>query len=200
MAERTEPSRALRAARYLDRLSDRPVFLPAVSVFPFLDYALPFLPNQLLLILLSALRPARWIAIALVFTAATVCGAMVTAWLIQSVASPMLSSLFGTSEGSGASDTFAQAKSYIEEYGLWALTVLALLPAPPRTAVIVCATLGLPPLQIGAAVGAGRIFSAGGVAYLAARAPGWLRRFKKVDQALSALEEHRVSGRRKEPA
>ena len=188
------PSRSVALARKLDTIADKPGFLPAVSVFPFLDYALPFLPNQLLLILLSAMRPTRWWAIAAAFTIATIAGAAVTAWLIQSLAGPAIDAVFGVTPGASErsdSGSLTQARELVDRYGVWALSVLALLPTPPRTAVIVCASLGLPPLHIACAVGLGRVVSANAVAFLAARIPGVLRRFNTVDRALRAIEPRR---------
>ena len=53
------PSRTARIVLWLDRVSGRPWFLPAVSAFPLCDYVAPVLPNQVLLLALTVLHPRR---------------------------------------------------------------------------------------------------------------------------------------------
>jgi hypothetical protein len=49
--------------------------LPGAGFFPFADFAAPFLPNQLLLMSLSALNPKRRIQLAATFVFASGLGA-----------------------------------------------------------------------------------------------------------------------------
>lgn len=185
MADEAAPSRAARIIAAVDHAADRPWFLPAVSVFPLTDYALPFLPNQLLLIALSVLQPRRWWLFALVFVAATGLGALLTAHALQAVGPWLLNALFGGRPEEGAA---AQVLALVERHGLWALALLAALPWPPRTGVVVCALAGLPPPLIGAAVAAGRVVPAGLCTLVGSRAPHLLRRFQSVDRVLGEVQ------------
>jgi membrane protein YqaA with SNARE-associated domain len=172
------------------RRSDRPWFLPFVSLFPASDYLLPFLPNQMLLAVLALLRPERWKRLALVFALATAAGAMITAFAVQAFGPSLLDSLFGGAPGPSAGA--AAWLGAIERYGLAALIVAAMLPWPPRIVVLLCALAGLPPLQIGAAVAVGRLVPAFGIAWIAARSP---RLVARLPGAGRLLRELRLSGR-----
>lgn len=179
------PSRAARIIAALDVIADRPWFLPAVSVFPLTDYVMPFLPNQMLLIVLSVLQPRRWCLFALAFVAATGLGAWLSAHAIQAVGPWLLDALFGGRPEEGAA---ARVLGMVERHGLWALALLAMLPWPPRTGVVVCALGGLPPTLIGAAVAAGRVVPAGLYTLAGSRAPRLLRRFRSIDRVLGEVE------------
>ena len=189
------PSRAARLVLALERRADRPWFLPAVSVFPLTDHVLPFLPNQMLLLGLSVLLPRRWWHLALAFVLATGLGAVLTALAIQELGRPLLETLFGATltDGMGQDGTGAAVLAAVERHGLIALAVLAMLPWPPRTAVIVCALAGLPPFAIGAAVAAGRVVPACAYTLIGARAPGFLRRWRAADRLLTAIEAGRAA-------
>ena len=184
-------SRAVRTVLALDRAAERPWFPPAIGVFPLLDYALPFLPNQMLPIALSAARTRRWWSVALTFTAATALGALGIAWLLQALGGEWLANLRSAAEGESA----ARLVDWLDNSGVWLLTALALLPVPPRTGVIVCALAGLAPWSIGLAVALGRLFSAGTMAWLAAHSLPVLRRLPAIDRALTAIEAARVNRR-----
>ena len=181
-----ELPRTVRAVRWIDGQADRPGFYARVGVFPFLDYALPFLPNQLLLIALAFLQRRRWLALALTFAVASALGALAIALVVQGVGGGIADRLIANVEMAGT------AFDLIEAHGTWALALLALLPTPPRTGVLVRALAGLPPLQIGTAVLAGRLVAAAAIAWLAANSPAWLRRVPRVGQRLDALEGWRA--------
>lgn len=182
------PSRTVRAVLALDRGAKRPWFLPVLGVFPLLDYVVPIMPNQMLLVTLSALQAHRWIAIVLTFAVATCLGAFGIAWAIQTLGGDWIAGLRERASGRAASPIL----DMLESHGVWVLTALALLPWPPRTAVLVCAVAGLPPASIAAAVGAGRLVSASVIACLAAHSSQWLRRFTSIDRMLAAVEEARL--------
>ena len=175
-------SRTARAVRWIDGQADRPSFYLRVGVFPFLDYALPFLPNQLLLIALAFLQRTRWLGLAVTFAAASALGALAIALIVQGIGGGVANWLTANVEAAGT------VFDLIETHGTWALALLAFLPTPPRTGVLLCALAGLPPLQIGGAVLAGRLVAAGAIAWIAANSPAWLRRVPGVGRRLDALE------------
>ena len=175
------PSRRERAIQWLDGAAAQRGFLFKVALFPLLDYALPFLPNQMLLVALSFLQQARWLALALTFAVASALGAFAIAAIVQSVGGSFSNWLAGNVDGAG------QVIAFIERHGLIGLMVLALLPWPPRTAVMLCALSGLAPVQIMLAVGFGRLAPAAAIAFLAAQSPAWLRRIPGVDRQFARL-------------
>jgi hypothetical protein len=76
----------------------------------------------------------------------------------------------------------------IRTYGLLALVGFAMLPWPPRTAVLACAVAGLPPAQVGLAVLVGRIVPASIYAGAGAKVPHLLRRLASVDRIMCEVE------------
>jgi hypothetical protein len=173
----------------LERQADRPWFLPGVGVFPLCDYFLPFLPNQILLAGLSMTLPRRWIVLALTFAMASAAGAALIVAAIQHLGMPVVERLFGDMPETGALAPFLAA---IRAYGLAALVGLAMLPWPPRAAVLACALAGLPPLQVGIAVLAGRVAPASTYAGIGAKAPHLLRRLAAVDKIMREVEAARA--------
>lgn len=191
-------SRTSRTVIALDRMADRPWFLPTISLFPLVDYILPVLPNQMLLIALSVLQSRRWWVFALVFVIATATGAWLTTYALQMAVGPaLLETLFGGGPDAGA---VSKTLLMVERNGLWALAALAMLPWPPRTGVIICALAGLPPLNIALAVATGRLVPAFAYAGVGAFAPHLLRRIGSVDRVLSEVADARlglISGSRR---
>jgi hypothetical protein len=178
-------SRTARTVAALDGAADRAWFLPAVSAFPLADYVFPFLPNQMLLVALCILQPARWWQFALTFVLAGALGAVLTTLAVQTVGPAVLETFFADALEGGAPPA---VMAMVEQYGLWALALLGMLPWPPRTAVLVCALAGLSPAAIGLAVAAGRIVPSAAYSLLGAKAPRLLRRFRSIEALLGEVE------------
>lgn len=185
------PSRAARTLLALEHNAERRWFLPAVGVFPLCDYILPFLPNQILLAGLSMTLPWRWVSLAVTFVLATALGACLIAFAIQHFGLPMLEQYVGPLT---QSDAFAPVLEPIRDYGLIALIGFAMLPWPPRTAVVACALAGLPPVGIGFAVFVGRTLPATLYAAIGAKAPHVLRRFASIDKIMLEVEDAKSKG------
>jgi len=187
MADR-RPSLAARTIVALDRRADRPWFLPVIGLFPMSDYVLPFLPNQMLLLGLAMLRPTRWISLGMTFVLATALGALLTAWAIQYWGRPLFDAIFADALPIG---TASELDALVTRYGPVALTLLAMLPWPPRTGVIACALFGLSPVAIGLAVAAGRIVPTTGYALAGAHAPRLLRGWPRLGRLSAELKRLR---------
>ncbi len=170
---------------WLERQAGQSWFLPSVGVFPLCDYVLPFLPNQILLAGLSMTLPRRWIELALTFAIATALGAALIVAAIQHFGTPLTEQLFGEMSQARA---FAPMLEQLRAHGLLALVGLAMLPWPPRAAVLACALAGLPPVQVGLAILAGRLVPAAIYAGIGARAPHLLRRLASVDRIMGEVE------------
>lgn len=191
MDEQAPPplSRTQRIVLLLDRSADKPWFMPAVGAFPLMDYALPFLPNQILMISLSFLKPDRWRMIGIAFVAASALGAFLAALFVQAVDMAWLNDALG---GVGESGTARTVGRMVSDYGVFALVALALLPVPPRAAVLVCAMAGIAPWLIGASVAAGRVFPVFITTYLASRAPEYLMRWSYFRSIFGFLQHRRM--------
>lgn len=179
-----------RTARFivgLEQRADRPWFVPAISLFPLCDYVLPFLPNQMLLLGVAFLRPRRWLVYALAFVAATAFGALLTALAIEYWRTALDAFL----ESSIEPEQLDAFRVLFEKHGFAGLAALAMLPWPPRTAVIACAVMGLDPLMIAFAVAVGRVLPASTYAFAGARSPKHLIRWFKLDGFLKDLQRSR---------
>lgn len=174
-----------RALRALDRRSEQPSFLLLMSVFPLIGYLVPLLPTQLLLVTLSFLHRSRWLSIAISFLVATSAGAFLTSVLIQSLGGELKAYLVSSSESA------RQVANAITTHGLWAVAVLALLPWPPRTAVLICAFVGLNPMAIAISILAGRTVPTFLLSWLAASSPDALRRVGWFGEAFEHIEQLR---------
>jgi membrane protein YqaA with SNARE-associated domain len=174
--DKTRGMRLERAAAFFDRSAGRPWFYPAAGAFPFFDYFLPFLPNQALLIALCAAGPQRWFRLASVFVLASALGAALTAVIVQSVGD---SRALAAMLGDGAADGWSRVEGLVDAYGIAILALLALLPFPPRTAVLVSALAGLSPMLIALAVGIGRMVPVFAIAFASARAPSLIARLSR---------------------
>lgn len=182
--------RTARLILALERRADRHWFLPAVGVSPLCDYVLPVLPNQVLLIGLSISLPHRWFALGITFIAATSLGAGLCAVAIQHWGQTVLDQWLG---GQPETGSVAAVLETIRHYGLPALSLIAMLPWPPRTAVVACAIAGLSPVAIALAVMGGRIVPTVAMAAIGAKAPALLRRFKRIDAVLQQVEAARAA-------
>jgi membrane protein YqaA with SNARE-associated domain len=177
-----QPRRAARIFRALRGMADRPWFLPAAAVPPFLDYVLPFLPGPSLLAALSVVAPRRWPGLAAAFTLASAAGAMAMGFAIgylgQHITLPP------------EADAIV---ARVREHGWWALALLAAMPWPPRVAVTACAVAGVPPLNIGLAVLLGRAVPTAAIAATAARAPRLLARWRPFARLLAEVEDQEAA-------
>ncbi|MFE0425612.1 hypothetical protein [Streptomyces sp. NPDC058953] len=182
-------TRAGRVLTRLDRAAHRRWFLPALAVFPLGDYAVPVLPNQLLLMGVSALHPRRWRSVALTFVTASAAGAFLVATAVQG-AGPWLLETVGPRVADPGE--LREAGGFVTRYGAGAVAVLALLPWTPRAAVLVCALAGIPPWSIALAVLAGRPLPVALLAAAGATSPRLLRRARRLDRVLTEVRARRA--------
>ena len=112
----------------------------------------------MLLVALAFLKPARWAVLALTFAVASAAGAGLIALAVQTLAPGAASWLTANVEAAGT------VFELVGAYGLWGLAALALLPAPPRTGVLLCAVAGVPPFGIAASALLGRLVAASAIA------------------------------------
>lgn len=132
--------------------------------------------------------PRRWPALAGTFIIATAVGATLIVLAVQAFGMPLIERFTGVLQDETA---LAYALEQVRQHGLPMLIVLALLPAPPRTAVLACALAGFAPVDVGLAVLLGRIAPATLIAVLGAKSPRLLRRIKRIDRVMRQVEAGR---------
>ena len=98
------------------------------------------IPPDVLLIPTVIARPARWVRLAVVCTAASVIGAFVGyaigALLFVAVAEPILAAY-------GAEDSFAKLEAWYAEWGGWGVFAAALTPFPYKVLTIFSGAVGM---------------------------------------------------------
>lgn len=160
-------------------------WLPApLTAFPAADFVIPVMPNQLLLIGLSMLAPARWPMFALAFALGTAAAGAVLAFGLQS-AGLELSRFVSADEAGGG---LAEAISQFERFGLWFLAGVALLPWTPRVSVVACALAGFAPLAIFATLLMARIVPCALLGLIGAHGPRLARRNALVRRLLERAQ------------
>ena len=166
------PSLSARLVRFAERSADRPGYPALVGAVAAVDYLVPGAPTNAVLVAAVLPRPARWRRLGVAFAVGDAVGAVVLAMAVALVGDPVVAWLQG-GEGAALWDRVAGG---VDAYGLWVLGALAVTPLPARIATAVLALAGTAPPVIGLVVLAGRLVSYPAVAYVAARAPGWLLR------------------------
>lgn len=185
MAEPRRGKPLVRLARWLASRSRAPALPLALPAFPALDFLLPVMPNQLLLVALSMLAPERWLAFALAFALGGAIGGAATAIAIQSFGLDFRVMLGAAGESAEA----ARASAALRENGLWFMAIVALLPWTPRLTVVVCAALGIAPLAIGLTLLVARTAPACALALTGARSPQLALRSAWVRKVTASLRE-----------
>jgi membrane protein YqaA with SNARE-associated domain len=171
-------STAARPPRWLVWLHRRAAhrdFLPLSGAVTALDAFLPVIPATSMLVATVWLRPKQWRQAALCFALGGAAGALALAALLTLAGRPVLEPLLGD-----VADTtsWLRLEGWVRAHGVPVLFALALGPWPVRTAVAVCALAGIPLVQIGAAVLVARLVGFTVLAWLTARTPDWLARFR----------------------
>lgn len=184
MADPEGRSVAARATGWA-RHNARARWLPApLTAFPAADFVVPVMPNQLLLIGLSMLVPARWPVFALAFALGTAMAGGAIALGLQSAGFELSRFVSADEAGSGVT----QAVGQFERFGLWFLAAVALLPWTPRLTVVACALAGFAPLAIFATLLMARIVPCVLLGLVGAHGPGLAARVPLVRRLLERAQ------------
>ncbi|MFZ5495841.1 MAG: hypothetical protein ACOZE5_10975 [Verrucomicrobiota bacterium] len=175
---------------WLHRRAEHRDFLPLTGAVTALDAVLPVVPATSMLVASVLLRPAQWRHAALWFGLGGTLGALAFAALIALAGRPLLEQLLGDAAGTAS---WLRMEGLVQAHGVLILFALALVPWPVRTAIAVCILAGIPLLQIGLAVLVARLAGFATLAWLAARAPGWLARFRPFRRLLEWNEAARAA-------
>ena len=165
-----------RFVRFTERSADRPGYPVLVAAVAAADYLVPGAPSNAMLVASVLPRPGRWRRLGVAFAVGDAVGAVALAGAVSLVGEPAIAWI----QDGEAADLWGRIAGYVAAYGLWVLAALAVTPLPARIATAALALTGTAPLVIGAVVLAGRLVSYPAVAYLAARAPAALLRFRPL--------------------
>ncbi len=172
----------------LERFSQRVWYTPAIALLAGLDLFILIVPTDALLISNAALRPKRWVWIALWVTAGSALGALVLGLAVQTFGTHFLSVVGFNPESSSG---WRSAAQWIRDYQGLALAVFALGPFPLQPAVVLATIAGVSPWSLFCWVYLGRVIKFLFFAWAATHAPGLLSRLwgvKKEVEVLTAVQ------------
>ncbi len=178
-----------RIAPYVTRFqgyADRPWYLPALSLIVALDLFILVIPSDGLLVSSVLMNRTRWLRMGIWVSVGSSLGALVLAALIQWDADFITQALFPNLFNSKA---WAQADSFITDYGVWALAFVSFSIFPQQPAVVVAALSGMSLPTIFMAVLMGRLLKYIPLSAAAAYAPHYLGKIWFVRKELEELNE-----------
>jgi hypothetical protein len=169
---------------WLQQRVDRWWYLPLVSACAGLDTFVLAFPTDVFLVSSTALRPQRWLRIALFMALGSSLGLLAFAYAVESGA-PWLHSWVGwaipSASGSG------ENAALVARYSVFALFITAANPlVPPQPVVAVAVLAGMNPITVFVWILAGRVFKYAIYAFAAARAPRLVSRWMKQPAGLAA--------------
>lgn len=164
---------------------NRPWYVALVSLLAGLDLFILIVPSDGLMISAVLARRERWVSTFLWVSTGSALGALLLTALIQGVGIETLQALF---PAVFQSQGWSGLEEFMAAYGALALAVVSFSPLPQQPGVIIAALSGTPPIVVFLAVWIGRVVKYGVLAWLAAYAPGQLRKLWLVRRELEELE------------
>ncbi len=163
---------AQRIMNWIGENGTKPKALPILGGISIGDFFIPALPTQTSVILLAWCQPKRSVWIILTFAIAAAIGACVLSLLAYSVDGYLMAAI--PHQDSDLYQHWQRLQNWIEQYGLWTLLVMSMLPTPPRLLIILSLLSGIAWLGIAATVFFGKLAWYSLVVMLVIRAPSLL--------------------------
>ncbi len=163
-----KPHPIARVLTYLEKFAGRPWYTPVVALMAALDLFILVIPTDALLLSNVALRPKKWIQIAIWFTAGSGLGSLALSLLIHHYGIDFLGTVGIHPE---TSSTWESTARWIRDYQGPALAVFAGGPFPLQPAVMVSAVARVSPWAIFLWVSLGRALKFFFFAWAATHAP-----------------------------
>lgn len=160
---------------HLKDFSDRPWYLPFICLLAFADFFVVVIPTDALIVTTSIMKPKRWLITAITVTTASALGSLALGTFGRYGGEPFVGWIMGKDFFSSAN--WIRMSEWIDHYGFWGLSFIALGPLPAQPAILVCALAHMKLPEITAAVFLGRAPKYFLLSYLATHSPKW---FKKV--------------------
>lgn len=151
------------------------------------DFFIPALPTQSSVILLTLLQPQRALIIVLAFVLAAAGGVAILALLAQFLESFLAANL--NQEPWSVAGFQLDIRQHLLAWGSVMLLLLSLLPTPPRLAVIMALSLGLPWYEVMLAVVAGKAIWFSLVVWLVRLTPVTLQKIPLFDRMVGQFKQ-----------
>lgn len=154
------------------------------------DFFIPALPTQSSVILLTLLQPQRALIIVLAFVLAAAGGVAILALLAQFLENFLAANL--SAEPWSVAGFQLDILQQLLAWGSLILVLLSLLPTPPRLAVIMALSLGLPWYEVVLAVAAGKAIWFSVVVWLVRLAPVTLQQIPLFGRMVGKFKQDLV--------
>lgn len=155
----------------LQKYADRWWYAPVIGLLAAADLFLVVVPTDGLLISAVMLSPRRWIYTAFMVSLGSALGCLLLAYLLQQHGMPLLQHIVPGIEHHSA---WTWTNNLMNQWGSWAIFLIALSPLMQHPAIALAALAGMPVTKIFALAFGGRILKYLLLAYLATHAPGML--------------------------
>jgi membrane protein YqaA with SNARE-associated domain len=162
-------------ARKVTRYSNRWWYGPAMGFILAADAFIVFIPNEPLIAFGVLAKPRKWLSLGLWMTLGSALGAALLATLVGNYSDWILSHL---SQHIYKSKSWHESVRLVNEHGLWGLALVSFSPLPQHAAVILVGLTRMPIWEVFVAVFVGRIAKYLPIAWLAAKSPAVLKRWK----------------------
>ncbi|MGF1911358.1 hypothetical protein L4C38_18195 [Vibrio kasasachensis] len=153
------------------------------------DFFVPALPTQTSVMLLAWYQPKKALIIALMFAFAAAAGASILVFISVLFESYIQSAI--PAEESSHYQNWQKLTGYVNQYGLYALAAMSLLPTPPRTMVILSLLSGISAYLVVASVFLGKLLWFGGVVFIISRSPKWLVKLPWIGSKIAQSISHK---------
>lgn len=164
----------LQIIRKLEKVADRPWYLPLVASLAAADLFVGFIPTDAVLVASVMFKPKRWLATTIWITLGSALGAIALGACVQQWGQPFTESILGDFTHS---ETWQSTDRFIDEYGSLGLALISASPFPQQPAVAICGLAGMSLSLIFFSVLSGRAAKYLVFGLLAARAPKLIQRW-----------------------
>ncbi len=158
----------------LEQFADRAWYPPLLALLSALDNLIIIIPNDGILIASSMLIPKRWAIYAISISIGSTVGALSLSILVEHQGLPWVLEFY---PGLDQSQMWLLTDQFFEKYGLFVVFVVGLSPVMQQPVIILAALAHTPPLELTAALFAGRFLKFNLLAYLGSHSPKLLKKF-----------------------
>ena len=161
----------------LGRLSRSSYYLPLLAVLAAVDLFIMVIPVEAILVSSVLLQKKRWVWISLWMVAGSAIGALILSLLTQHYGLPFVQTFWPHLL---ESETWTSTSKFLEDWGLWAMAIIAGSFLPQQPAVIIA---GLSRMSVGVIVLSvimGRSVKYFAFSFAASHGHKWIKKYSRV--------------------
>ena len=155
----------------LEKFADRPWYLPLMAFIAMWDMFLLFIPSDGLMISAAMLRPKKWIRTAVWMAIGVAGGALLFGFAFQAYGPEFVDRHLSWAVGG---ENWGRLSGFVEKYGFWAVSGIALGPFPIQPGVILGALGGMSAGALFVSVFVGRVLKNFLLCWIASHAPQYI--------------------------